>query len=82
VTKKPIKRRRYAEGGAVEPPKPKPKPEPPKRPEPPLGGLGMGDVMRRRQARMDALERGEADPGQQGGETRFARGGKVKAKRK
>jgi hypothetical protein len=78
VAKVTIKRRRYAEGGKVEPPKP----EPPKKPPPvPLGGLGMGDVMRRRQERMDAMERGEADPGQKGGETRFARGGKVRKKK-
>jgi hypothetical protein len=81
MAKVTVKRRRYAEGGKVEP-KPEPKPEPPKKPAPaPLGGLGLGDVMRRRQARMDAMERGEADPGQQGGETRLARGGKVRKKK-
>jgi hypothetical protein len=80
MAKVTVKRRRYAEGGKVVEPE-KPKPEPKKPPPVPLGGLGLGDVMRRRQARMDAIERGEPDPGQQGGETRLARGGKVKKRK-
>jgi hypothetical protein len=78
MAKVTVKRRRYAEGGKVEPPKPKP--EVPKPKPVPVGGLGMGDVIRRREARMEAVERGEPDPGQRGGETRFAKGGKVRKK--
>jgi hypothetical protein len=87
VTKKPVKRRRYAEGGKVEPEKPglfsrmlsTPK-TPAPQPKYPVGvGSGLNETIKRRQDRMDAVERGDPDPGQKPDE-KLARGGRVKAK--
>jgi hypothetical protein len=83
MTKVVVKRRRYAEGGKVEPEKgmlsklfsSKPKETQPKYP---VGvGSGLNETIRKRQDRMDAVERGEPDPGQKP-EAKFKRGGKVK----
>lgn len=74
ATKKVVKRRRYAEGGKVEPEKPKPK-----TPEPSPRGIGaqFADLINKRKERMDAVERGEPDPGQKPN-TKLACGGKVR----
>lgn len=84
MTKVVVKRRRYAEGGKVEPEKPGllsklfSKSEPKPQPKYPLGvGSGLNETIKRRQDRMDAVERGEPDPGQKP-DAKFKRGGKVK----
>jgi hypothetical protein len=88
VTKVVVKRKRYAEGGKVEEKekpgfltglftKTKPKESTAKYP---VGvGSGLSETIRRRQDRMDAVERGEPDPGQN--PKQLARGGKVRKKK-
>ena len=87
MTKVTVKRKRYAEGGKVEEKekpgfltglfsKSKPKESAAKYP---VGvGSGLNETIKRRQDRMDAVERGEPDPGQV---PKLARGGKVRKKK-
>jgi hypothetical protein len=71
-------KRRYAEGGTVEPIKPAPKPAPKTLLERLGIGGGMSDAMKRRQERMDAVERGAPDPGQVPKVEEKARGGRIR----